>query len=32
MDLAVERALNGELADAKTVIGILRAATREIIA
>jgi ADP-ribose pyrophosphatase len=32
MDLAVERALNGELADAKTVIGILRAANREIIA
>lgn len=32
LDLAVERARNGELADAKTIIGILRAAAREKIA
>jgi len=29
LELAVERALNGELADAKTIIGILRASARE---
>jgi 8-oxo-dGTP pyrophosphatase MutT (NUDIX family) len=32
MQVAVERALNGELADAKTIIGILRAANRANIA
>jgi 8-oxo-dGTP pyrophosphatase MutT (NUDIX family) len=32
LELAVERARNGELADAKTVIGILRAAAHEKIA
>jgi len=32
LELAAERARNGELADAKTVIGILRAVSREIIA
>ena len=32
LELAVERALNGELSDAKTIIGILRAAAREKIA
>jgi len=32
LELAVERARNGELADAKTVIGILRVADREKIA
>jgi 8-oxo-dGTP pyrophosphatase MutT (NUDIX family) len=29
LDMAVQRALNGELADAKTIIGILRAASRQ---
>jgi ADP-ribose pyrophosphatase len=29
LDLAVERAYNGELTDAKTIVGILRAASRQ---